>query len=335
MKPHEFDEELRSLDREFEASGMPADVDARLRARLERPTRRLQWRPLVFGVAMAAVAAVLLFVNRPANVGGLVVEHPSGFAAEADASASITVTSGTATLRDTTLQATLQVEPGVHLSRLSQGAAVRRGRVHFEVARLDSRVANYSVTVSHGVIEVIGTSFIVQQEEASGSVQLLEGTIRFVATDGRTITLAAGQTLRWPLPAVEVAPQPEPTTQVETTCVAQPRPPAKLLEPKTLEPTLAPAKAFSSDAVLARVAALRSRRSYEEAVTVLNAALHEAPNDSTRERLGFELGSLLTHQLRDVPRACAFWRAFRLQHPQSRYDEELASTVAALRCENP
>ena len=49
--------------------------------------------------------------------------------------------------------------------------------------------------------------------------------------------------------------------------------------------------------------------------------------------LGFELGSLLTHQLHDVPRACAFWSAFRREHPHGRYDEELSSTVATLGCE--
>lgn len=333
MKPHEFDDELRALDREFEARGMPADVDARLRARLERPSRRLQWRPLMLGVAMATVAAVLLvFVDRPANVGGLVVEQPSGFSADADAS-TITVKTGTATLRDLNLQATLQVEPGVELSRLPQGAALRHGRVRFEVARLDSRVASYSVTVSHGVIEVVGTSFIVQQEAASGSVQLLEGSIRFVATDGRTVTLAAGDTLRWPLPAVEVVPPPEPPAPPVDPPPVSPRPAPKRVELTPAAPTTEAATPFSSEAVLARVATLRSRRSYEEAVTVLNAALSQAPNASTRERLGFELGSLLTHQLRDVPRACAFWRAFRLEHPQSRYDEELASTVAALGCQ--
>jgi transmembrane sensor len=335
MKPDEFDDELRALDREFEARGMPADVDARLRARLERPSRRLQWRPLVLGVALASVAAVLwVFVDRPANVGGLVVEQPRDFSAVGD-DAAITVKTGTATLRDPTLEARLKVEPGVQLSRLPQGAALRHGRVRFEVARLDGRVASYSVTVSHGVIEVIGTSFIVQQGDDSGSVELLEGTIRFVATDGRTVTLGAGETLRWPLSAVEVAPQPEPTTPSLDPTPVPPRPPSKRVELTPAAPTSEPVKPFSSEAVLARVATLRSRRAYEEAVTALNAAMSEAPNASTRERLGFELGSLLTHQLRDVPRACAFWRAFRVEHPQSRYDEELASTVAALRCENP
>jgi transmembrane sensor len=84
--------------------------------------------------------------------------------------------------------------------------------------------------------------------------------------------------------------------------------------------------------VLARVAGLRSRRAYEEAVQVLGAALREAPNDSTRERLGFELGSLLTHQLHDTARACAFWSAFRLEHVNGRYDAEVRATVESLGC---
>ena len=329
MKPDEFGEELRALDREFEARGMPADVDARLRARLERPSRRIPWVPLVLATAAAAVIAFVL-ISSPTKVGGLVVEQSSGFSTSV-VHGVISVNEGTATLRDTELAASLSVEPGVEVERFPSGARVRRGRVKFEVARLSSRTASYSVNVSHGVIEVMGTSFVIQQGPDSGSVQLLEGSLRFLAPDSRIVKLSPGDTLQWPLPPVKVE-EPTPVElPVEKPRVA-PRPPTPV-EPKPIEPVTQPPTPFSSDAVLARVAMLRSRRSYEEAVQVLNEALTEAPNAATRERLGFELGSLLTHQLHDAPRACAFWSAFRREHPHGRYEEELTSTVATLGCE--
>lgn len=329
MKPDEFGDELRALDQEFEARGMPADVDARLRARLERPSRRSPWLPLALATVAAAVLAFVL-LREPATVGGLVVEQSSGFSARFE-DRIISVKQGTATLRDVELAAALTVEPGVQVERSISGAKVHHGVVRFEVARLSSRAAGYSVSVSHGVIEVMGTSFVIQQDADSGSVRLLEGSIRFIAPDGRIVTLAPGDTLQWPLPPVALeAPTPsEPA--VEKPRVA-PRPPPPHVEAKPVEPVTQPAP-FSSDAVLARVAGLRSRRAYEEAVQVLNTALQEAPTAATRERLGFELGSLLTHQLHDVPRACAFWSTFRREHPHGRYEEELTSTVANLGCE--
>lgn len=328
MKPDDFGEELRALDREFEARGMPADVDARLRARLERPSRRLPWVPIGLVTAAAAVMAFVL-LSTPAKVGGLVVEQPSGFSARFEDRV-ISVKEGTATLKDVELAAALKVEPGVEVERYVSGAKVHRGRVQFEVARLSSRTAGYSVSVSHGVIEVMGTSFVIQQGAESGSVQLLEGSIRFLAPDGRVVLLAPGETLQWPLAPIAVQ-EPEPVAPPVEKPRVIPRAPPPVVKP--VEPVAEPAPPFSSDAVLARVAGLRSRRAYEEAVQVLNAALTEAPNAATRERLGFELGSLLTHQLHDVPRACAFWSAFRREHPHSRYDEELSSTVATLGCE--
>lgn len=330
MKPDEFGEELRALDREFEARGMPADVDARLRERLERPSRRVPWVPVVLATAAAAVIAFVL-ISTPTKVGGLVVEQSSGFSARFE-DRIISVKEGTATLRDTEFAASMSVQPGVELERYTSGAKVHHGRVHFEVERLASRTASYSVSVSHGVIEVMGTSFVIVQGADSGTVHLFDGSIRFLAPDGRVVKLTPGDSLQWPLlPIAREAPTPV-APPVEKPRVA-PRPPPTPVEPKPVEPVTEPAAPFSSDAVLARVAGLRSRRAYEEAVQVLNAALTEAPNAATRERLGFELGSLLTHQLHDVPRACAFWSAFRREHPHGRYDEELTSTVANLGCE--
>jgi transmembrane sensor len=94
-----------------------------------------------------------------------------------------------------------------------------------------------------------------------------------------------------------------------------------------------PAPVFSSDQVLAQVASLRSRGSFEEAVVVLTRALEESPAGVTQERLGFELGSILSHQLHDGPRACAFWTSYQQQHVGGRYAREVSAARQELGCE--
>jgi transmembrane sensor len=77
---------------------------------------------------------------------------------------------------------------------------------------------------------------------------------------------------------------------------------------------------------------LRSRREYEAAARQLRQALRTQP-PATRERLSFELGSLLTYQLRDARRACAHWAWHRGQYAPGRYQAEVQRAMASLQCE--
>ena len=58
------------------------------------------------------------------------------------------------------------------------------------------------------------------------------------------------------------------------------------------------------------------------------------PSTATRERLSFELGSLLTYQLHDVKRACAHWDAHRRAYGNGRYDAEVRAAAERLACES-
>jgi hypothetical protein len=90
---------------------------------------------------------------------------------------------------------------GTQLQRAPSGVRLRHGTARFEVEHQNERA--FRVFVSSGVIEVTGTRFLVTQAEASGSVFLERGAIRFISTDGRVFALEPGETLRWPLLALE------------------------------------------------------------------------------------------------------------------------------------
>lgn len=335
MKRDDFEEGLRELDQAFE---LPPAVDARLRARLDGGPRRALWPWALAVSALAAASLLWVFVPRdPSTLGGLTVLTQQRLEAVVAADGVVKIVRGTATLSDASQEAVMQAETGAELTRLTSGAAVRRGVVRFEVAHRTERVAPYSVQVSGGVIEVVGTAFTVAQREGAGEVRLHHGVIRFRAADGRVVTLAPGDSVSWPLPAVAVVP-PEPARAVLPTAPSVQRVPAPRVVPPVVSvpepaPVIEPRPAFSSDAVLAQVASLRSRGSFEEAVNVLTRALVEAPPDATRERLGFELGSILTHQLHDVPRACAQWARYRAEHPAGRYAREVSAAIDELGCE--
>lgn len=164
------------------------------------------------------------------------------------------------------------------------------------MTHLHSRRTPYSVNVCAGAIEVLGTSFTVVQRDAEGEVTLHQGAIRFRAADGREVAVAPGQTLIWPLPS-------------------------------------SPPAVSGADQVLATVALLRSRGRFGEAAGVLEDALLRPLPSATRERLSFELGSILTYQLRDRERACRHWARHRREAPGGRYERELDQALSGLGCE--
>ncbi len=87
-------------------------------------------------------------------------------------------------------------------------------------------------------------------------------------------------------------------------------------------------------AVLERVAVMRSRGEYEQAISFLRQTLAGDLRPTTRERLEFELGSILTYQIRDRTRACEYWRKQRASNPSGRYDVEAFKAAEALGCQS-
>lgn len=324
MKRSDFEKELVELDSDFEREGLPARVEVRLSERLA-PAPRFQFRPLVLAAVMLVLvtAGVVLWRSPVATLGGFVTRDASaGFEALVREDERVVVAQGEVTLVDDVQGATLKLATGAEVKRLQAGAEVFSGAVRFEVEH--RATAPYSVRVSGGVIEVVGTRFTVTQRGTSGEVHLEQGVIRFSATDGRVLTLAPGESATWP-------PRPVPVPVVVPTLPA-PAPPRPLAPPPRPLAPVPPAAVFPVEAVFGEVASLRSRGQFEEAVTVLSAALtHDIPA-ATRERLSFELGSILSHQLHDGPRACAQWTRQLAEYPAGRYVQAVTAELGELKC---
>ena len=86
------------------------------------------------------------------------------------------------------------------------------------------------------------------------------------------------------------------------------------------------------DELLERVEELRSRHQFEAAARELRATIPATQPGPLRERLSFELGSLLTHQIGDVRRACAQWSWHEHHFPGGLYREEVSRARHALAC---
>jgi transmembrane sensor len=324
--------------------GLPDAAERRIRARLNgEPAkgRAVRWsRVGAMGFAAALAATLALFVVRPAEprvetLGGFALVSPSAdFQASAAEDGTIEVRQGRCVLKDERLGATLSVSGSARLARLADGVQVAAGVVDLDVDHNVARAAPYQVRVSHGVIEVLGTQFTVTARDGGGQVKLNRGSIRFRATDGRVELLSPGQTLSWPLPEVAVAPVPEPVKVEPAPPIKKPAPvAARTPEPEpTVEPVAPPLPAFDPEELLNRIAVLRSRGQYEEAIATLRRELGQEHPAATRERLSYELGAILTVQLNDKPRGCAHWTQHLGQFPQGRYDREVSQARAKLEC---
>lgn len=288
----------------------------------------------------------------------------------------VRVASGSAVLKDALAGARVRVSAPARLVRVEDRGALRAlaGRLEVEVDKRDPSAAPWALWVSHGRIEVLGTRFTVIQGEGSGEVRLHEGAIRFVPSAGEPVALAPGDRLRWPLrPPAEPEPAKPPaaTTPTEGRTAVAPAPPVAPVAPEDPEPKPKPAprpktrpepaadpaaeptteppgteldapepapepKPETAEALLHRVATLRSRGRFGEAVGALREGLRRPFGASVKARLSFELGSLLTWQLGDTERACAHWARHRLHYGAGRYGEDIAAALRRLgNCPSP
>jgi len=330
-----FVDELRRLDRELASERLSPDAEARLRALVETgvsPARRARASGL--RVALAGGLALLLLVAGALWWLGRRAPAPralEGFevvAGKAEPDRRRVRCVGRCTLRAPGLGARLE---------LGEAATVRRhtddriellaGRATVAVRKRPRGAAPLRVQVSHGVIEVLGTRFTIWQEERGGRVELHRGSIRFRAPDGRTRLLAPGQSLSWPLAPEQPAPPapatPEPPPSADTT-----RPGATL---RPAPPRLTPEAAES---LLDEVERLRSQGRYREAAGRLRESLHRVAERPTRERLSYELGTILTHHLRDSAAACRHWRRHLRRFGTARYGREIDEARRTLGCED-
>jgi transmembrane sensor len=312
---------LRQLDRDLSAERLSPAAEQRLQ-RLVRegvPRSRRVLVPALVAAAAAAAVLLVLLVGRPAapppsapaRVGGFeVVQGEAAIGREqlvGCASASCTLRSADARTELVLARATRIRRRGPHLQLAS-------GRLVVEV-QPRPRKEPLRVYVSHGVIEVLGTRFTLWQGPAGGRVQLHRGSIRFLATSGEQRLLRPGAELAWPLP-----PPVPPRVAAPVEPPPPPSPPARRITREMAE------------SLLDAVERLRSQGRYREAVRRLQASLPHVVDRVSRERLSFELGTILTHHLRETTAACRHWRRHLARFGRSRYGDEIDKARRQLGC---
>ncbi|WP_338866408.1 FecR domain-containing protein [Myxococcus stipitatus] len=331
MAPRDFRAELRREDSLRREQGMPPAVRARLWSRLKdtrEPKTPWHRRPQVWGLATAAVAVALVvfFMRTPAvrTLGGLEVARASADLTVREEAEGVEIQGGEASLVDTVRGITVENEGPLVVRREPSGVRLVRGRAEFSVNHREPGAAPAVVLVSGGAIEIMGTRFTVEEQGTQGTVTLHEGAVAFRRLGGEVVHMSVGQTLAWPV--------------VESTepVLREPVPPA----PERPQPLAAPvlkaspprASTPSAEEVLRELEVLRGRHEFEQAARYLEESMRRQPL-ATRERLSFELGSLLTHQLKDSQRACAHWVRHAQQFRRGHYTEAVRRARETLSCE--
>ncbi|WP_342373765.1 FecR family protein [Myxococcus stipitatus] len=340
MEPRDFRAELRREDSLRREQGMPVGVRTRLGARLReaREPRPAAWhrRPVSWGLAASAMVAVValgvFFPRAPASrsLGGLEVARASADLSAREEAEGVEIQGGEAALVDVARGITLQNQGPLVVRREPSGVRLVRGRAEFSVKHRQVDAPPAVVLVSGGAIEIMGTRFTVEERGTGGSVTLHEGAIAFRRLGGEVVSMRVGQTLEWPelepvepvLPDAPAPPEPE-----RPQPVALP-PERKVVSTRTPS---APVRAPSVEDVLRELEVLRGRREFEQAAKYLEASMQQQPA-ATRERLSFELGSLLTHQLKDSRRACAHWDLHERRFRRGHYAESVQRARGALSC---
>jgi transmembrane sensor len=343
-KPN-FTESLREADESLRAYGVPSSTERRLRTRLihgkSKPSQLLRWS-LATG---AACAAALLFLLLRSSGDA---QEPQTFAAgfsltsagedlrySLNADNSITIESDASEAVLAELGLLLKNSGPVTVKSRNDGVRLIQGTATFSVAKRTPGQAPVRVWVSHGRIEVIGTEFTVEQKTANGSVVLREGTIRFVAESGQTSTLSAGESLAWPLPKASGREPLGPKLEEAVPVPDSDRKPSTRPENATADsPEAAPTNEEPKKDILDELAKLRSRGEYAEAADLLRESLSGADlNQTAREQLSYELGTILTYtRLKNNVTACNHWTGHSQRFPAGRYAAEVESAMSRLSC---
>lgn len=214
------------------------------------------------------------------------------------------------------------------------------GQMLFNVDKLRPRDTAVSVQVSHGVIEVVGTRFLVDQGVQGGHVDLFEGKIRFIGDDGVVLDIEPGQRHRWGQEANAV---------VASAASESPAGPNAL---PPVAPEVAPEVAAQAStaregrsvrrrggktrrnaaALITRVEELRAQKQYRAAVAELRAALRKRWDKRTSQVLSYELGELLHRYLGERQAACTHLVGHQRRFPGGRYSGAVERTLDKLEC---
>jgi transmembrane sensor len=332
MSQREFKKALLAARDAINDAELPRGADRRLKARLfEGAVKKPRWNvarvgfAAAFAVVLCVFAAVALLPRSPRMVGGFeTVAAADGFAPVLAADGAVEVAEGTGVLFAPEEGASLAFSAPASVRRQADGVRVLRGEVAISVQKRPRAQGPVRIHVSGGTIEVFGTRFTVKERGSSGEVRLEEGSIGFRTPGGELQMLTPGNTLQWPPPVVE-APKPELQPEPVPMVPAPKDPPRKrvlTVREETME----------TDALLRKVASLRTRGQFGDAVALLQAGLTQKLRPRSREVLSYELGSILTSQVRDVEAACAHWNVHQRAHPKGRFETEIGAARRTLGC---
>jgi hypothetical protein len=184
---------LRRADANINSVPVPAALENRVRESLARAQargsagrqRRLN---LVFAIATTAVALLA----------ALAIEHRTSRSACMSVNQELMSLEGGCTVDLPQLR--IETTGEVHLRQTGNGFEMLDGSALFAVTPVPAGHPPLRIRVSGGTIEVIGTRFRVHERKTGGTIELMEGTIRFIFPDGKVSVLHAGETLRWGVP---------------------------------------------------------------------------------------------------------------------------------------
>lgn len=328
----DFMDGLRELDRHYQSIDLPPGSVDRLQRRIREPKPRA-W--LAAGLATAAVAAVVFFVLVYATgaeraSGFSIVRKSEGFRLGEGKPEILVVAQGEGVLEVEEIAVRLDVEMGSSVKREERSVRIVRGRVRVRVEPRPERKQPVEIRVSHGAIEVLGTSFTVVQEEDSGQVTLHSGKIRFVALSGEVMHLLPSESLRWPLPApVSESDAGAPPAPPQPEVVSPPR---KVSKTKPAKPAPESGR-FETGIFMTQLERLRVRRRFAELADLIRRDLPRIEDRELKESLSYELGDILVHRLGQHQQACNHWRRHLAQFPGGRYSEAIRKSRMLLQCE--
>jgi hypothetical protein len=326
----DFVESVRDTDRTLAAVHIPAGASHRIRTAIREGARpgRPRGRWLAGAILVASAAAIAILVSR----------RPSAPIAPAPSASSTCITTAAGDAVDLTGPCTLtlptmQIETSgtTTLSETADGVRVTKGSAVFQVRRVPAGHAPVRVRVSGGVIEIVGTKFVVEQRDGGGSIQLLEGTVRFVFASGRVSIMHAGERLSWvDAPPSSSAPEPAPSGAPSRVAADDARAPVE-----TPAPSGAPspfAGVDPSDPFYDEHPSLRDAlRRFEE----IEREARYTEAERLREKLepaSFEVGSALEGSHVDPARVCAHWRWHTKRFPAGIYNGDIEARMRKLGC---
>jgi hypothetical protein len=355
---------LRARDEQLRQTPLSLSADLRVRRMLYEAATRLvpvrQMRVAPAYVALGAAIALIVQAARDWMATGRTTAVADQTLAPTSPPADCTVRNG----QDGALfsgrcllelpTASIRTEADTEIRQTATHLEMVRGKAWFDVAPVAPASPPVRVRVAGGVIEVIGTRFLVEQGPKEGSVHLVEGKIRFTAAAGSTAVIRPGERFQWsnapnlPLtepPPPSVAPNPtasasptrpagEPhpmrTTARETPLTRAPRRAAPIASDNPREEAR-PDELLARDAV-ERVISLRARGRYRDAMAVLQALHHLHLDARTAEVLSFEEGNILEH-LDDAAATCRHWRRHLARFASGPYGEFVEKKIVELSCQ--